>query len=77
VVTDFFWQAIAKFPALEPFTFDCDDNFQSCWPVDDLLKAHLKNMASKWRHEQKQKVVKKVMHKIEKSCKGKGKGKKY
>jgi hypothetical protein len=72
--TNSFLQAIAKFPALEQYTFDSDHDFQSCWPVDDLLKAHLKNSASKWRREQKQKVVKKALDRIEKSRKGKGKG---
>jgi len=66
-------QAVQKFPELEQYTFDTGDNFQSCWPVDDLLKAHLKNSASKWRREQKQKVVKKAMDRIERSAR-KGKG---
>jgi hypothetical protein len=75
MVINSFLQAIAKFPILEQYTFHSDHNFQSCWPVDDLLKAYLKNTAGKWRREQKQKVVKKVLDRIEKSRKGKGKGK--
>ena len=56
-----------KFPQLERYTFDSGDDVVSCWPVDDLLKAHLKNSASRWRCEQKDKVVKKVVDKIERS----------
>ena len=44
-------QAKFKFPALRKYV--------DCWPVDDLLKAYLKNSSSKWRKEQSKKLSEK------------------
>ena len=44
-------QAKSKFPVLQKYF--------GCWPVDDLLKAYLKNSSSKWQKGQSKKLSEK------------------
>ena len=57
--------------------FPCLSQYRDIWPVDDVLRLHLKNASAKWKRQERQKAAAQVLDsvsRIDKARRGKKKG---